>query len=215
MLFQKHVAANSGCCAGQEREDARAATMAQRMTKEWLRKRCKELDLYTTPSLNEKLYLNFQGFSEIENLEEYTGLKSIFLEGNCLDSLKGLQKCKDLKCLFVQQNSIQEISHLEELEELCHLNVSSNRLTSLANLENLGKLDTLLAANNRYGHARRNFIPPCRKAMTDDEGVCIFLPVSSQALLRGVPGPLEGLSLYNGARRAAQQDRGRGDSRGA
>ena len=74
--------------------------MAQRMTKEWLRKRCKELDLYTTPSLNEKLYLNFQGFSEIENLEEYTGLKSIFLEGNCLDSLKVLQKCKDLKCLF-------------------------------------------------------------------------------------------------------------------
>ena len=119
------------------------------MTKQWLRKRCKELDLYMTPSLNDKLYLNFQGFSQIENLEEYTGLKSIFLEGNCLDTLDGLQACKELKCLFVQQNTIQEISHIDMLEELCHLNVSGNRLTSLSNLNRLLKLDTLLAANNR------------------------------------------------------------------
>jgi Leucine-rich repeat (LRR) protein len=32
-----------------------------------------------------------QGFARIENLDEYTGLKSIFLEGNGLESLDGLQ----------------------------------------------------------------------------------------------------------------------------
>ncbi len=123
--------------------------MAQRMTKEWLKKRCKELDLYSTPALNDKLYLNFQGFSQIENLDAYTGLKSIFLEGNCLDTLQGLESCTQLKCLFVQQNNIAEISHLETLTELSHLNLSSNRLSSLTNLDKLPVLDTLLAANNR------------------------------------------------------------------
>jgi hypothetical protein len=32
-----------------------------------------------------------QGFARIQNLDEYTGLKSIFLEGNGLESLDGLQ----------------------------------------------------------------------------------------------------------------------------
>lgn len=31
-----------------------------------------------------------QGFEVIQNLEEYTGLKALFVEGNGLDSLKGL-----------------------------------------------------------------------------------------------------------------------------
>lgn len=45
---------------------------------------------YTTPELNDKLFLNFHGFHRLENLEEYRGLRAIFLEGNCLDSLEGL-----------------------------------------------------------------------------------------------------------------------------
>lgn len=34
--------------------------------------------------------LCLQGFEEIQNLEEYTGLRALFIEGNGLDSLKGL-----------------------------------------------------------------------------------------------------------------------------
>jgi dynein assembly factor 1 len=60
---------------------------------------CKEHKLYRTPSLNDKLYCNFKGFTSIENLEEYTELRALFLEGNALESLEGLSALKELRCL--------------------------------------------------------------------------------------------------------------------
>lgn len=42
------------------------------LTSEWLKKHCKAQNLYTTPSLNEKLFLHFKGFQSIQNLEEFT-----------------------------------------------------------------------------------------------------------------------------------------------
>lgn len=49
------------------------------MSPEVLKKCCKEHKLYTTPALNDKLYLNFKGFHSIENLEPYTGVRALFL----------------------------------------------------------------------------------------------------------------------------------------
>jgi hypothetical protein len=69
------------------------------MTKKRLLDLCKEHSLYRTPHLNDKLYANFQGFTAIENLSEYTGLKALFLEGNSLTSLEGLPDLPELKCL--------------------------------------------------------------------------------------------------------------------
>jgi len=60
---------------------------------------CKEHSLYRTPHINDRLYLNFRGFSRVANLEEYTGLKALFLEGNGLESLDGLPELPLLKCL--------------------------------------------------------------------------------------------------------------------
>ena len=37
---------------------------------------CKEKQQYTTPRLNDNLYLQCCGFTKIENLEEYTGTKA-------------------------------------------------------------------------------------------------------------------------------------------
>ena len=70
-----------------------------RMTKQALLDICKDNQLYRTPSLNDKLYCNFKGFASIENLEEYTALKALFLEGNVIESMDGLSHLKELRCL--------------------------------------------------------------------------------------------------------------------
>lgn len=69
------------------------------MTAAILRDVCTQHKLYRTPGLNDKLYLNFKGFTRIAALEPYTGLKALFLEGNALPSLEGLPHLEELKCL--------------------------------------------------------------------------------------------------------------------
>lgn len=69
------------------------------MSRAVLRDLCTKHELYRTPELNDKLYLNFQGFSRIAGLEEYTALRALFLEGNALTSLEGLPRLEQLKCL--------------------------------------------------------------------------------------------------------------------
>jgi dynein assembly factor 1 len=69
------------------------------MTRSTLRDICAQSKLYRTPSLNDKLYLNFKGFTHIAELDEYSNLKALFLEGNALQSLSGLPKLEQLKCL--------------------------------------------------------------------------------------------------------------------
>jgi dynein assembly factor 1 len=69
------------------------------MTKSSLLDVCKQHKLYRTPALNDKLYCNFKGYARIANLEPYTALKALFLEGNALDSLQGLPRLEELKCL--------------------------------------------------------------------------------------------------------------------
>ncbi|GAX82416.1 hypothetical protein CEUSTIGMA_g9844.t1 [Chlamydomonas eustigma] len=123
--------------------------MAHIMSKQTLVALCKEHGGYKTPNLNDKLYLNFKGFSRIENLEDYTALKALFLEGNALDSFEGLPSLPDLKCLYVQQNSIYEISHLEGAPELDTLNISNNLLKKIEGLSSCTKLSTLICTNNQ------------------------------------------------------------------
>ena len=64
-----------------------------------LRGICIERDLYRTPELNDTLYCNLKGFRKIANLEPYTGLASLFLEGNAIASLDGLPFMPQLRCL--------------------------------------------------------------------------------------------------------------------
>lgn len=82
------------------------------MTAKAIKKICIDNNQYSTPYLNEKLYLHrkvkqqylLQGFLKIENLDEYTGVKCIFLEGNGLNKIEGLSHMKDLSSLYFSHN---------------------------------------------------------------------------------------------------------------
>ena len=116
--------------------------MEPSMTKEWLRSSCRESGGYVSPPLNDILYLHFKGFARIQNLEEYTQVKSIFLEGNCLEELDGLEHCVNLRCLFAQQNCICGISPTLPTS-IATLNVSQNNISILDNIARLPSLQTL------------------------------------------------------------------------
>ena len=120
--------------------------MAHEMTAKWLKTHCKENGGYGTPELNDKLYLHFQGFDRIQNLEAYTGLKSLFLEGNGLEDLEGLSACVELRCLFAQQNMVTGIPPSLPVS-LSTLNVSNNNVSHLRNVARLVELQTLQASN--------------------------------------------------------------------
>ena len=68
---------------------------AAQMTTESIRECCVANGGYRTPCLNEKLYLHFKGYVKIENLEEFSAAKCIWLEANGLQRIENLEPCKD------------------------------------------------------------------------------------------------------------------------
>eukprot|EP00743_Colponemidia_sp_Colp-15_P002634 GILK01002853.1.p1 GENE.GILK01002853.1~~GILK01002853.1.p1 ORF type:complete len:338 (-),score=71.30 GILK01002853.1:86-1099(-) len=106
---------------------------------------------YTTAELNDKLFLHYKGYVRIENLEPFTGLKVLYLEGNGLSKIEGLDTLVGLRCLYLQENCIEKIENLDKLTELDSLNLSDNVITKIENLGALTKLNTLQIKRNKVG----------------------------------------------------------------
>eukprot|EP00744_Colponema_vietnamica_P002875 GILI01004468.1.p1 GENE.GILI01004468.1~~GILI01004468.1.p1 ORF type:complete len:418 (-),score=81.80 GILI01004468.1:41-1294(-) len=106
---------------------------------------------YTTPELNDKLFLHYKGFGKIANLEQFTGVKVLYLEGNGFTKIEGLECCTQLRSLCLQENLIEKIEGLDNLTNLDSLNLSDNSIVKIENLKNCVKLNTLQLKRNRIG----------------------------------------------------------------
>lgn len=119
------------------------------MTVQALKKICKELGLYSTPSVNDILYVHYKGYRKIQCLEEYTDLKVLYLEGNGIDKIEGLGHLTKMRCLYLQENFIEVIEGLDSMVELDTLNLQQNRIIKAGGLGRLVKLNTLNLDKNK------------------------------------------------------------------
>lgn len=120
------------------------------MTEEFIVAQCKKHNGYSTPELNEKLYLHHFGFAHLNGLNAFTGCTVVYLSHNALSSLDGLAALTHLDSLYASCNALSNLDSLPALPALRTLDVSQNAITSLAGLDEAApQLRTLLAGHNR------------------------------------------------------------------
>lgn len=75
---------------------------------------CKEHRGYTTPDLNDRLYLHSQNFARIEGLEEFVNVKALWLQSNALTKIEGISHMLNLKVLHLHSNRCPHEMHRQK-----------------------------------------------------------------------------------------------------
>ena len=123
------------------------------LTKKSLLQHCRDMNQYSTPELNEKLYLHQKGITKIENLDEYIGIKVLWLQTNGIEIIQNLNHMTELRHLYLNENMIKEINgqNLNDLVNLDTLNLENNYISKILenDLSNLIKLNTLNISYNK------------------------------------------------------------------
>jgi Leucine Rich repeats (2 copies) len=103
---------------------------------------------YSTPHLNDSLFLNTLRLESIPALDSYFNLKCLYLNNNSLTEISGLNCLKKLRTLHLNNNSITKISGLDQLKDLRVLDLSCNRICRIENIQMLENLNILNLENN-------------------------------------------------------------------
>lgn len=122
------------------------------MSKRLVQRLCRDQGAPVTPACNTTLYLQGLKFGAIEGLDDYTAVRVLHLENNCLRRLGGglahLAGC--LRALYLNHNHMSAVAELAAFTQLELLSLSGNRLSSLEGLPpSLNTLHVAKAALSR------------------------------------------------------------------
>ena len=94
---------------------------------------CEKEGLFATPEHNDKLYLQYKGFTRIvaETISQYYNLVALWLNNNSISKIEGLHQLIHLTSLALNNNFISKIEGLENLYNLAILNLSHNKIESV------------------------------------------------------------------------------------
>ena len=119
------------------------------ITKKAIKESIKKHKLYSTPELNDVLYLHYCGFTKIQNLDPFINLKALWLNNNAISTIEGLDQLQNLRCLYLQNNIIDKISGLDKLANLDTLSLSTNYIQEIEGLEGCSSLSTIELDRNK------------------------------------------------------------------
>lgn len=89
--------------------------------------------------------------ADLQPIASLTGVTSLFLNDNALESLEGIEGMSDLKMLYVTGNKISSLKPLEYLTKLTSVQCGVNRLSSFEGLHeaNTKFLENFVGLPNR------------------------------------------------------------------
>jgi Leucine-rich repeat (LRR) protein len=97
------------------------------------------------------MFLQYGGYSAMENLESLSGVRSLWLDYNCFTRVENLAPLTQLTTLYLSNNNLSSLAGISTLPSLILLDASRNALTAVApgDLRGLKLLKTLDLSANR------------------------------------------------------------------